>query len=46
MRQVTHQCPQCEDDGLNVGDEITCKLCKKIDADPKHWRNRKANQVA
>ncbi len=24
----------------NIGDEITCKLCLKIQADPSHWRNR------
>ncbi len=29
-----------ENDGMNIGDEITCKLCLKIQADPKHWRNR------
>jgi hypothetical protein len=29
-----------ENDGMNIGDEITCKLRLKIQADPKRWRNR------
>ena len=26
-------------DGMNVGENVTCKLCLAIIADPKHWRH-------
>lgn len=29
-----------KNDGMNVSDDVTCKLCLRIAADPKHWRNR------
>ena len=31
-----------DDDGMNVGDAVTCKLCLKINANPNHWRFKNA----